>query len=343
MALWNATLERAGPGLLLQDILAGDDPQITAAVIVIAALDADILILTGFDHDARGQALAALAERLWQSGHPYPHRHAPRTNAGIPTGFDADADGRPVEAADAQGWGRFPGSGSLAVLSRFPLGQASSHADFLWRDLPGTLMPPDTDPGLAAIQRLSSHTHTALPVRLGGQTLTLLLWHATPPAFDGPEDRNGRRNHDEAAFWLHLLNGTLPFPPPAPPFVLMGQANLDPLDGDGRPQALRSLLTHPALQDPAPRGPHSRTEPGHSGDPALDTALYDRLGGLRLSYILPSTDLTVTASGILWPPPDDPLAATLAAASHHRPVWVDLHLPATAATPAPLDPNAPSR
>lgn len=323
----------------MQDIRAGNDPQIAAAVTVIATLDADILILTGFDHDARGQALTAFADRLQQSGQPYPHRYAPATNAGLPTGLDADADGRLAEAADAQGWGRFPGSGGLAVLSRWPLGPATSHATFLWRDLPDTLIPPDTDPALAAIQRLSSHAHVTLPVQIGAQTLTLLLWHATPPAFDGPEDRNGRRNHDEAAFWLHLLNGTLPFAAPAPPFLLAGQANLDPQDGDGRPQALLSLLTHPALHDPAPRGTHNRTEPAHRGDPALDTALYDRLGGLRLSYILPSADLTVTASGVLWPPPADPLAATLATASHHRPVWVDLHLPG----PAPLDPKAPSR
>ena len=29
--------------------------------------------------------------------------------------------------------------------------------------------------------------------------------HPTPPAFDGPEDRNGRRNHDEIRFWSDYL------------------------------------------------------------------------------------------------------------------------------------------
>ncbi|NCM98313.1 MAG: endonuclease/exonuclease/phosphatase family protein, partial [Rhodobacterales bacterium] len=42
---------------------------------------------------------------------------------------------------------------------------------------------------------------------------------------------------------------------------------------------------------------------------------------------LPSRDLHVEASGVLWPPDTDPLAATLAAASRHRPVWVDVTLP----------------
>ena len=294
---------------------------------VIARLDADILILAGFDHDARRHALTAFADNLQRAGQPYPHRYAPQGNAGIPTGMDADGDGRPAEPADAQGWGRFPGSGGLAVLSRLPLMAAQDHSAFLWRDLPQSLIPPDTDPALAAVQRLSSHAHVTLPVATGPNPLTLLIWHATPPAFDGPEDRNGRRNHDEAAFWSHLLNGALPLPPPEPPFILIGDANLDPQDGDGRPGALTALLTHPALQDPAPRGSHGRAEPAHGGDPALDTALYDDLGGLRLDYILPSAGLAVTGSGILWPPVTDPFAATLATASHHYPLWVDVALP----------------
>ena len=329
IAFWNAGLERPGPGLLLQDLRRGDDPQVSAAATVLHRLDADILILTGFDHDARLQALSAFADTLRRDGLSYPHLYAPQGNAGIPTGFDADRDGRPGEAADAQGWGRFPGSGGLAVLSRFPLmaDQSQNHATFLWRDLPLSLLPQDTDPALAAVQRLSSHAHVVLPVQIGATRLTLLLWHATPPAFDGPEDRNGRRNHDEAAFWLHLLNGALPFVQPDPPFLLAGDANLDPADGDGRPQALLSLLTHPALQDPAPRGTHGRSETDQRGDPALDTALYDSLGGLRLDYLLPSADLTLTASGVLWPPATDPLAPVLATASHHYPVWIDLTLP----------------
>ena len=32
-----------------------------------------------------------------------------------------------------------------------------------------------------------------------GRRLHLLTWHATPPAFEGPDRRNSRRNHDEAA------------------------------------------------------------------------------------------------------------------------------------------------
>jgi len=116
-------------------------------------------------------------------------------------------------------------------------------------------------------------------------------------------------------------------PPPEGPFVILGQTSLDPMDGDGRPEALRALLAHPALQDPQPRGDHGRVEPGQAGDAALDTALYDGLGGLRVSVILPSADLMVRAAAVLWPPDSDPMAATRAAASRHSPIWVDLAPP----------------
>ena len=93
-------------------------------------------------------------------------------------------------------------------------------------------------------------------------------------------------------------------------------------------EGISALLTHPALQDPAPRGGHGRVEPAHRGDPALDTVLYDDIGGLRLDYVLPSQGVTVVGAGVLWPAaPNDPLAADLATASRHFPVWVDLKLP----------------
>jgi endonuclease/exonuclease/phosphatase family metal-dependent hydrolase len=116
--------------------------------------------------------------------------------------------------------------------------------------------------------------------------------------------------------------------PPDGPFVLLGDGNLDPADGDGLRDGMAALLAHPSLQDPSPRGTHARTEPAHAGDPALDTSLYDDIGGLRLDYVLPAAGLQVSGAGVLWPGPEDPLAADLAAAaSRHFPVWVDIDLP----------------
>lgn len=322
---------------MLQDLTKAKDPQILAVVQVIVVLDADVLLLTGVDYDARGEALAAFARLLTAAGADYPHLLPLRPNTGVATGRDLNADGQLGGPRDAQGYGRFAGEGGMAVLSRLPLlpDQMRDFSSFLWADLPDTLMPK-ADPA-RDIQRLSSTGHYEIPLQTpNGGTLRLLAFHATPPVFDGPEDRNGRRNHDEAAFWLHLLNGDLPARAPAPPYILLGQTNLDPADGEGRPQAIRSLLSHPALQDPAPRGNNLRQDAGQRGDAALDTALYDKLGGRRVEVILPSVDLAVVGTGVLWPHDDDPLAATLTAASRHRPLWVDVTLPDAA---PPLRPS----
>lgn len=329
IATWNAGLDRTGPGLLVHDLARGDDPQALAAVRVLVALQADVLLLTAIDHDRNGVALGLLADRLAAEGLHYPHRLTLRPNTGLQTGLDADRNGRLGDPRDAQGFGLFSGQGGMAVLSRLPLdtGAVRDFSGFLWRDLPGALLPPGEDPDLAAVQRLATTGFWDVPVLAPSGRLHLLAWHATPPVFDGPEDRNGRRNHDEAAFWRLFFDGALPFPPPDAPFVLLGDGNLDPADGDGRREGMRALLTHPAVSDPAPRGSHGRVEPDHAGDPALDTALYDGIGGLRLDYVLPSAGLRVTGSGVLWPGPADPLAADLAAASRHFPVWVEIELP----------------
>lgn len=328
IATYNPDLSASGPGLLLHDLQKPDLPaQRAAAVAVIAALDADVIVLTGIDYDLRAEALSALALRLEAAGQPYPHRLALRPNTGVPTGRDLDRNGQLGEARDAQGWGRFLGEGGMAVLSRLPLGpDIRDFSGLLWADLPGNLMP-DTEPA-RDIQRLHTTGAYEVPVILpDGRILRRLAFYASPPVFDGPEDRNGRRNHDEAAFWQRLLEGDLDWPPPPAPFVLLGQTSLDPMDGEGRPDALRALLSHPALQDPAPRGTSGRYDPGHAGDAALDTALYEGLGGLRVEVILPSADLKVRDAAVLWPPDSDPMAATLTAASRHSPLWVDLALP----------------
>lgn len=303
--------------------LRGDDPQAAAVVQVIAALDADVLLVTGIDYDLRGETLTALAERLAVLGKSYPYRLALRPNTGVATGLDLDGNGRLGEPRDAMAYGRFAGEGGMAVLSRVEIDTEAirDFTGFLWSDVPQNLRPPDTP----AAQVLSTSGHYEVPLRLGnGQTLRILAYYATPPVFDGPEDRNGRRNHDETAFWLRLLEGNLPMPPPEAPFILLGQPNLDPQDGEGLSDAIRDLLANPALQDPKPRGSNPRQDAGQKGDPALDTALYAGLGGLRVEQILPSGGLKVTASGVMWPPDTDLFAAVLTTASRHRPLWVDL-------------------
>lgn len=328
VATYNPDLARKGPGLLLRDILSGKDARIAAVLAVLVDLDADIVVLTEVDFDHGRVALTALADALAIAGAPYPHRFTSRPNSGMATGLDLDGDGRLGGPADAQGFGFYAGQGGLAVLSRLPIDEASfrDFSGFLWSDLPDNIIGDSLTPDARATQRLSTTAHWDVPVTLpDGTPLHLLIWHATPPVFDGPEDRNGRRNHDEAAFWLQLLDGALPFAAPDAPFILLGEAKLDPVDGEGRAGAITALLTDPRVQDPMPKGQHRRTDAGQSGDAALDTALYD-LGGLRVDYILPSADLGVTAAGVVWPKDGTAQADTLAKASRHRPVWVDITL-----------------
>lgn len=300
-------MSREGPGLLLRDLGKADDPQIAAVIDQITALQADVLVLMDVDHDLDLRALTALRDRLAQAGLDYPAIFGAAPNRGVPTGLDLDRDGRLAEPEDAQGFAGFRGQGGLAILSRRPIlrDQVREFSSFLWADLPGALMPAELGPEAQGILRLSTTAHWEVPVDIGqGRILRLLVWHGSTPAFDGAEDRNGRRNHDETAFWSRLLDGDLPFPAPPPPFVILGQANADPDRGDGRREAIRALLADPRLQDPL-----ARHVPSETVDYGRD------IGRLRVTYVLPSADLTAAAAGH---------GAARAEASRHWPVWVDL-------------------
>ncbi len=332
VATWGADLSREGPGLLLRDILKDEDKGIAGIVAVLAAARPDILLLTDMDWDGDGAALAALAERLQEAGLPYPHRLALAPNAGLPSGLDLDGNGRRGEPRDAQGYGRFMGEGGMALLSRWPLGDVRDLSGLLWRDLPGARLPrrgdqPFPSAEAQAAQRLSSSGHWIVPVKAPEGDLTLLAWAATTPVFDGPEDLNGLRNADELAVWSRVLDGSMgPVPPDV---VLLGNANLDPMDGDGLRGDMAALLADRRLQDPRPGSEGGRAAPqaGQVGDPALDTVDWPEDGGpgnLRVSYILPAADWRVAGSGVVWPAAGDPLGASVEAAGPHRLVWVDL-------------------
>ena len=328
IATFAAPLSRDGPGLLLADILDGDDAGIAAIRGVIDDVAPDILLLTDFDYDAEGIALSAFADSLAQ---PLPHSFAGRPNAGLASGLDLDGNGRLGEPRDAQGYGRFAGDGGLALLSRWPVSLTQDFTDLLWRDLPGASLPADDFPSAEAqaSQRLSSTAHWVLQVDHPDGPFHLLAWAATPPVFDGPEDLNGLRNRDELRFWLHWQHGVFG-PVPDLPSVLLGMANLDPVDGEGYPEAMQELLEASIWQDPRPGSDGGRraADPGHRGDPALDTVDWEGPGNLRVSYVLPSRDWTVEGAGVFWPAPDDPEAALLGedglAAGPHRLVWVDI-------------------
>lgn len=295
LAYWNTDLNRAGPGLLLRDAHRAEAEDIRAALRVIDALNADVLVLSGFDYDAQGAALAAFNAHLTA---PYPHLTALRPNSGVPTGLDLDGNGVTTDARDAQAFGRFPGEGGMAILSRLPFlpEQGMDLTAQLWRDLPATTMPA-LPQAQAEIQRLSSNGHHVTALALpDGRTLRLLTWHGTPPAFDAGLPVNLRRNHDETALWLPYVDD-LPSP-----LVVIGQANADPARGRGDKTALHALLAHPRLQDAL-----SGDTVDYGGD----------LGRLRVSYILPSRDLAIIATGHGERSPQ----------ARHWPVWMRLKMP----------------
>ena len=277
LATYDAGLSAKGPGLLLRDIASAGSPRLMATLALLTQVSPDILLLGGFDYDYHLTALSGLRDRLQARGLDYPFVFAKRPNAGMATHLDLDGDGRKRGARDAQGFGQFAGAGGLAILSKFLIvsDQAHDFSAVLWADLPGSLIKGlDLSPEIVKVQRLSSTGHWTVPVKLaGGSVLTLLVFAATPPFFDGPEDRNGRHNHDEIRFWQLCLDGHFG-PPPLGDFVLMGKANLDPLDGQGRHNAVRKLLADPRLQDPTPRSAYARdaANPDHIGEPALDIA-----------------------------------------------------------------------
>lgn len=339
VATFAADFSREGPGLLLRDILSGDDPQVIAATAAITVIAPDIVVLTRFDWDYGGAALDALAESLADQGLIYGHRFTAQPNSGMATGLDLDGDGRLGRARDAMGYGRFAGEGGLAILSRWQIdvNAVRDLTPLLWRDLPGAVLPttasaePFPSAEVHAMLRLSSVAHWVVPVAAPGGTVNLMVWSATPPVFDGPEDMNGLRARDELRLWQVLMDGGLGAVPEGA-FVIAGNSNLDPEDGDGDTAAMTAFLADRRWQDPRPAsaGGALAADAGHMGDPALDTADWPdgAPGNLRVSYVLPSSDWTVTGAGVFWPAPDDPAAALLGedglAAGPHRLVWVDL-------------------
>lgn len=329
IATFNADLSREGPGLLARDIAGGEDPQVAAVVAVIAASGADVLLLTEFDWDQSGTALAALQARLVAAGAPYVHAYAPQPNTGLPSGHDLDRDGSTDGPRDSLGYGELTGHRGMALLSRLPIDPDGlrNMTGFLWRDLPGGRLAdarlPDT---LAERMPLATTAFWDVPVAThGGARLHLLGFAAGAPVFP-PEAMNRARNGDEAAFWSAYLDARLGFAPPASTFVVLGDANCDTAAGACDPSALSALLADPRLSDPQPPSAGAAA----AGSPLATAAWADnpRVGrNLRVDYVLPSSDLVITASGVLWPAEGEPLAATVARASPHRLVWVDVELP----------------
>jgi len=306
-------LSRDGPGLLIRDVLDAEDAQVAATVEVLRRADADIVLLLDLDYDGGSAALTQLVARLSEVGVSYAHTFSARPNTGWPTGVDIDGDGRSHRRRDSHGYGAFSGQGGMALLSRYPIAVTQDFSQILWRDLPESRAANVLSPAAFDVLRLASVAAWDIAFDLPSGAFHVLALHATPPVFDGPEDRNGLRNADELLFWVRYLDGWSPGGAPfvAEHFAVMGTFNVDPDGGEGRQDGLTRLLSHPRLQDAAPRG-GGGTATADWEDPVP--------GDLRVDYILPAAPLRITDSGVMWDD-DDPVYS---AASDHRLVWVDI-------------------
>ncbi|WP_026402320.1 endonuclease/exonuclease/phosphatase family protein [Actinomadura rifamycini] len=373
-ATFNASLNRAAEGELVADLSGRTDEQARTVAEIIQRARPDVLLVNEFDYDRRGEAARLFQDNYLSVGQGgadpirYRYRYTAPSNTGVPSGLDLNNDGEAVTepgsdpyGQDAYGYGVFPGQYGMVVYSRYPIDrrQVRTFQKFLWKDMPGAALPDDTtthtpsdwysDEELAKV-RLSSKSHWDVPVRVGRRTVHFLVSHPTPPSFDGAEDRNGRRNHDEIRFWADYVRpwrgryiyddrGRRGGLPPGARFVIAGDQNADPNDGDSFNGAIRQLLRNPrvdASSVPSSRGAAEAAEVqgganrGHEGDPRHDTADFADTspGNLRVDYVLPSRGTRTVRSGVFWPVSSDLLSRLTGTypfpSSDHRLVWLDV-------------------
>lgn len=374
-ATFNASLNRNTAGQLVTDLSVMTNTQAQSVAEIIQRVNPDVLLINEFDYDAAGQAAQLFQDNylsISQNGATpisYPYRFVAPSNTGIASGFDLNNNGTVVtqtgEAGygdDAFGFGNFPGQYGMVLYSKYPIsGTVRTFQNFLWKDMPNALLPDDPNTPAANdwyateelnIFRLSSKSHWDVPLDINGQIVHVLVSHPTPPTFDGAEDRNGRRNHDEIRFWADYITpgqgsyitddaGVTGGLPAGSRFVIMGDQNADPADGDSTNNAILQLLNNANINTsviPSSQGAveqatlQAQANISHTGNPAYDTADFSDSapGNLRVDYVLPSINMTILNSGVFWPLTTDPLFPLVGTfpfpTSDHRLVWSDVQV-----------------
>lgn len=368
-ATFNAYLNRNAEGDLIADLRTPDNEQIKAVAEIIQRTKPDVLLLNEFDYDEGGEALALFQQNYLavaqnnQATIEYPYAYLAESNTGIPSGVDLDNDGASDGPGDAYGFGTFPGQYGMVLLSKYPIleRRVRTFQHFLWKDMPNALLPdnPATDlasdfysPEQLDVFRLSSKSHWDIPLWVNGTVVHVLAAHPTPPVFDGPEDRNGRRNHDEIRFWADYVGarneghyiyddkgrrGGLR----GERFVILGDYNADPMDGDSTEGAVNQLTEHKAINDQRVPGSLGAAEDAdaegqfndlHLANAMMDTGDFNPAGpgNLRIDYVLPSkAGIDVGCGGVFWPQAKDETRYLVGdgypvVSSDHHLVWLDL-------------------
>ncbi|WP_254775231.1 endonuclease/exonuclease/phosphatase family protein [Pseudoxanthomonas sp. GM95] len=365
VATYNTSLysDRAG-GLIAE--LEGDSAHARKIAAVLQDARPDLVLLNEFDFDPAHRAADLFQHKYLETPQPgggealrYPYRYLAEVNTGVPSGLDLDNNGRIGGAArdygnDAWGYGLHPGQYGMLVLSKYPIDDAAVRAFRLlkWSTVPGAVNPIDPrtrkpwySPEAWAQLRLSSKSHWDVPVRTPGGVVHFLVSHPTPPVFDGPEDRNGHRNAQEIGLWRHYLDNT----PDAAwlcddagrcggleagaRFVIAGDLNNDPIDGDGHHDAIVELMEHArVLRHPTPTSAGgAETARAYAAKGLLRKGAPEQVtgdfgpksGAMRLDYVMPSVGFSYLGGGVFWPAKTDPRAAIADGSDHHL-VWADL-------------------
>jgi hypothetical protein len=350
-ATFNASLNRGAAGQLVAELSTPDNAQAREVAEVIQRNRPDVLLINEFDYAPAAVDLFRdnYLERGQNGARPidYPYAFIAPSNTGVLTGFDLDRNGSTNTGNDAHGFGLFEGQYGMLVLSKYPIDKKNvrTFQHFLWKDMPNAMLPDDPatpaakdwfSPEVLDVLRLSSKSHWDVPVKVGRETVHFLVSHPTPPTFDGAEDRNGTRNHDEIRFWADYVTpgkgryiyddkGRRGGLNPSQKFVVAGDQNSDPLDGDSVPGSIQQLLHAPRVIDPRPGSEGgvlaSETQGGanltHRSNPYFDTADFNdnAPGNLRADYVLPSRGLWPVRAAVYWP--TDELSRLNDASDHH--------------------------
>ena len=372
-ATFNAFLNRFSEGQLAADLAdpddqlgaGGADTQARAVAEIIQRTRPDVLLLNEFDTDLSGTAISRFQQNFLgqsQSGQApihYPHVYLAASNTGLLAEVDLDGDGQIALPDDGYGFGFFPGQFGMVLLSRYPIARhrVRTFREFRWQDMPDNLIPEGfySEQALEAF-RLSSKSHWDVPLRIQGRTVHVLAAHPTPPVFDDPVfDQNGRRNHDEIRFWTDYVGprrgaryirddrGRRGGLRGSRAFVIVGDYNADPFDGDSTNGAALQFFTSPAIDTSVAPASFGGAEDAliegnanvfHQGNPALDTADFNPAapGNLRVDYVLPSkAGLEPICGGVFWPASSDttrPLVGSgfpVVSSDHHL-VWLDVRI-----------------
>lgn len=332
-------------------LLDASDDQVTAAADVVARFDPDLLAINEIEFDRSDVAPADFVPGRFNAGAHNAERLAERLNAVTPgepythtlitvgnSGFVWDGPDNGVTEFGARGLGTL-GQLNYALLSRHPILEEGVRVitDLPWDALPeSTLAHMQAEVGITAPAGypLYSKALVIAPVQVADRVLYMLLLHTVPPVWDMTRPY---RNYDELRGVRLLLDGSLPGVEPLPTdakFVLLGDFNVDPDDGEALPGAIAQLLDHPRIVPFQPEGggtagnhPERNTQASAcpsatSIDPTTDRQL-------QLDYLLPAATMGEPLDGGVFFP--DPLGAPgdfdlACRASDHMLLWADLNL-----------------